>query len=406
MKILPGGVIAPKGFLAGGVHVGLKRVKKDLSCIYSKRPANTAALFTTNQIKAAPVVWSQKQLKKNKLIRAVLTNSGNANACTGVEGLQNVVRTAEVLANELNVNIDEILICSTGVIGVPLPMETLLKGIPEVVKNIGHSELHGISAAEAIMTTDTYQKSIAVEFEINGKIVTIGGMAKGSGMIHPNMATMLAYLTTDAKISSDLLQSVLTESTQSSYHMISVDGDTSTNDCVLMMANGESAIDEIKHGTKEYIDFLKAVCYVNTYLAQQIVKDGEGASKFIEVNIHNMSCQESARQLAKSIITSNLVKTAIFGQDANWGRVVCAMGYSGVSFNPDLVNLSFASRVGNILLYQKGVPIPFDEQAALEILTENEIQININMNNGSHSATAWGCDLSFEYVRINGQYRT
>jgi len=406
MKIISGGVIAPKGFLASGTHVGLKKIKKDLSLILSQVPATTAALFTTNQIKAAPVLWSQAVLERNQQIRAVLTNSGNANACTGEQGFVDVRNTSEKLANELGILQDEILICSTGVIGVPMPMEKLIQGIPEVVKNLGHSETHGIAASEAIMTTDTYSKSIAIEVEINGKIITIGGIAKGSGMIHPNMATMLAFITTDANLSPEVLKTALFESSDSSYHMISVDGDTSTNDSVMIMANGMSGVPLIEPNTEEYELFVKALNFVNKNLAQQIVKDGEGATKFIEVNIKNSTDIKTARKLAKSIISSNLVKTAIFGQDANWGRVVCAMGYSGAEFNPENVDLSFASKVGEILLYKAGVPVPFEEQIALEILTEKDITLNINMNVGDFSATAWGCDLSFEYVRINGQYRT
>jgi len=406
MKIISGGVIAPKGFLASGTHVGLKKIKKDLSLILSQVPATTAALFTTNQIKAAPVLWSQDVLEKNQEIRAIITNSGNANACTGEQGFVDVKNTSEKLAIELGILQNEILICSTGVIGVPMPMEKLIAGIPEVVKNLGHSETHGIAASEAIMTTDTYSKSIAIEIEINGKIITIGGIAKGSGMIHPNMATMLAFITTDAKLSPEVLKSALFESAEVSYHMISVDGDTSTNDSVMVMANGMSGIPLIEPNTNEYKLFVEGLNFVNKNLAQQIIKDGEGATKFIEVNIKNAINISAARKLAKSIISSNLVKTAIFGQDANWGRVVCAMGYSGIEFNPENVDLSFASKVGEVLLYKAGVPVPFDEQVALEILTEKEIIINIDMNIGDSSATAWGCDLSFEYVRINGQYRT
>ena len=406
MKIIKGGVIAPKGFLASGIHVGLKKVKKDLSIIVSQVPAAAAGLFTTNQIKAAPVIWSKSQIETNQYKTAILTNSGNANACTGDQGMLDVKCTSEKLAKEMNIETNQILICSTGVIGVPLPMDKLINGIPEVVKQLGHSKEHGLNAAEAIMTTDTYSKSVAVEIEINNKIVTIGGMAKGSGMIHPNMATMLAYITTDATIAPSILHEMLVKSTSQSYHMISVDGDTSTNDSVIMLANGMSGIQTIERNTSEYFLFLDALNFVNQNLAKQIVKDGEGATKFIEVNIQNMTDEDSAKKLAKSVISSNLVKTAIFGQDANWGRVVCAMGYAGVEFNANFVDLNFESKVGKINLYEKGVPVSFDEQSALEVLSEKEIMININMNAGAHAATAWGCDLSFEYVRINGQYRT
>lgn len=406
MKIIKGGVIAPKGFLASGTHIGLKKVKKDLSIIVSQVPAASAGLFTTNQIKAAPVIWSKNQIETNQYKTAILTNSGNANACTGDQGMLDVIKTSQKLAEEMNIETNQILICSTGVIGVPLPMDKLLNGIPEVVKQLGHSKDHGLNAAEAIMTTDTYSKSIAIEIEINNKIITIGGMAKGSGMIHPNMATMLAFITTDATIEPSTLHEMLVKSTGQSYHMISVDGDTSTNDSVIMLANGMSGIKTIERNTSEYFLFFEALNFVNQNLAKQIVKDGEGATKFIEVNIQKMTDEDSARKLAKSVISSNLVKTAIFGQDANWGRVVCAMGYAGVEFNANFVDLNFESKVGKINLYEKGVPISFDEQSALEVLSEKEIIININMNAGAHSATAWGCDLSFEYVRINGQYRT
>ncbi|NLJ89144.1 MAG: bifunctional ornithine acetyltransferase/N-acetylglutamate synthase [Epulopiscium sp.] len=406
MKKIDGGVTSPKGFMANGNYIGIKKKKKDLSVIYSESPAKGAAAFTTNIVKAAPVLWNQKIIDAKTNIQAIVINSGNANACTGEQGMQDAILMAQTTAEALNLKKEEVLVASTGVIGVLLPMDIICPGIKKTIAALSASREAAKMAAEAIMTTDTYSKEIAVSFTIQGKTVTIGGMAKGSGMIHPNMATMLSFITTDLNIAQDLLDKALKESIVDSYNMISVDGDTSTNDMVIVLANGAAANEIIDKEDQDYEIFKEALHYVNSYLAKEIVRDGEGAGKFIEVNVKGTKTKEDARIISKSIIRSNLVKTAFFGEDANWGRVICAMGYSGVKFDVNKVTIEFSSKAGKISLMEKGLPIKFDEDIALKILKEKDVTVTATLKEGIEEATAWGCDLSYEYVRINGDYRT
>ena len=406
MKIINGGASAPIGFTVNGIHCGIKKKKKDLALIYSEECAKVAGTFTANIVKAAPVVWDKKIVDEYENAKVIVITSGNANACTGEKGYEDNLNIAQRTADELNIDKEEVLVCSTGVIGEYIPMDIIKSGIVNLTKLIKNNENSNLNGAQAILTTDTFIKEIAVEFDCNGKKVTIGGMAKGSGMIHPNMATMLSFITTDANISKELLQKTLGNSIKDTYNMISIDGDTSTNDTVLVLANGMSGNDEIQEVSNEYELFKEAFDYVNCYLAKEIVKDGEGASKFIEVRVNGACKKEDARLIAKSIITSNLVKTALFGEDANWGRILCAMGYSGGSFDVNKVELYFNSHHGNIKLLENGMPLKFDEDHALKILQEKEVIIEAYLNNGDYCAKAWGCDLSYEYVKINGEYRT
>lgn len=406
MKIVEGGIIAPKGFTAGGKFIGLKKRKRDLSIVLSEKPCEVAATFTTNKVKAAPVLWNQKIYANQNKVKALVVNSGNANACTGAKGYEDTVLTASTLADVGGFSKEEVLVASTGVIGVPLPIEKIVKGVKELYPLLDDNVQSAVEAAEAIMTTDTKMKTISLEFEISGKKVRIGGMAKGSGMIHPNMATMLSFITTDISISRELFREALKDITASSYNMISVDGDTSTNDMVIALANGMAENNRIETKGIDYQMFYDAFLYVNEYLAKEIVRDGEGASKFIEVTAKGAKTKKDAILIVKSILTSNLVKTAFFGEDANWGRVLCAAGYSGADFNPDHSSLYFSSHDDSILLLEKGLPLDFDENKAFEILKNSEISILIDVDEGEYSATGWGCDLSYEYVKINGEYRT
>jgi glutamate N-acetyltransferase/amino-acid N-acetyltransferase len=406
MNIIKGGITTPKGYKAYGDYIGLKKKRKDMSIVYSEKRAEFAATFTTNIVKAAPVLWNMDLFNKDKKISAIVVNSGNANACTGEQGIKDTETMAKVTANEFGIDKENVIVASTGVIGVELPMDIIEKGIKTVAKKVDSSFNGGRLAAEGIMTTDTFLKQIAVEFEIDGKKAYIGGMAKGSGMIHPNMATMLSFVTTDVAITKEMLNKALKEDVQDTYNMISVDGDTSTNDMLVVLANGMCDNKLIDSDSKDYTEFKKALNIVNEYLAKQIVQDGEGVTKFIEVNINGAKDKNDARLLAKSIITSNLVKTAFFGQDANWGRILCAMGYSGAKFDTQKVVLDYESDAGSINLLSDGVAQKFDESEALKILQEKNIKVNITLEEGDGKASAWGCDLSYEYVRINGDYRT
>ncbi len=406
IKTVKGGINAPQGFKSVGIHIGLKKSKKDLAVIFSETPSVAAAVYTTNTVKAAPILWCQKLTENKSKIRAIVVNSGNANACTGSHGYLHTEITAEAAAKFLGVQPNEVLVASTGVIGVPLPIETILSGLKKACPLISSGEQGALDAATAIMTTDTFPKEIAVEFEIDGKPVRIAGIAKGSGMIHPNMATMLAFITTDADITENMLELALSETVADTYNMISVDGDTSTNDMVAVLANSEADNTLIDKEDEKYFLFRDALYIVNRHLAQQIIKDGEGASKFLEVAVNGAVSQPDARLIAKSVISSSLVKTAFFGEDANWGRILCAMGYSGGYFDQSKTNITFESSAGTITLMRDGLPIKFDEVQAKKILKENEIRILINLADGDSQATAWGCDLSYEYVKINGEYRT
>ena len=401
-----GSITSPKGYHATGSHIGIKECKKDLAIIYSEVPAKVAGVFTTNLVKASSILWDQKIVQNHNLARAIVINSGNANACTGDVGINHTELMATELASCLGVNKNQVLVASTGVIGVPLPIDTIVEGINNTYNKLGNTNLDANLAAEAIMTTDTCSKQISVEFTIDEKKIRIGGIAKGSGMIHPNMATMLSFITTDINISRELLNKALKRSVDDSYNMISVDGDTSTNDLVILLANGLGGNSEIKEENEEYYLFQKALHYVNLFLAHEIVKDGEGAKKFIAVKVTGAASKKDAKLLSKSVITSNLVKTAFFGEDANWGRILAAMGYSGANFNPTGVTIKFQNGLHSIMLMQDGTPLQFDEELALIILRENEITVELLLKEGIGEAIAWGCDLSYEYVRINGDYRS
>lgn len=409
MKVIEGSVTAAKGFRAAGNAVGVKGViteKKDLAIIVSDVPAVAAGAFTTNVVKATSVTRNMKIMEGKGKINAVVANSGNANACTGEEGIKSNEKMAQCLADILGVDSSTVLTASTGVIGAVFPIDTITKGIKATFPMLGYDRNNALMAAEAIMTTDTYSKEVAVEFDLGGKTVHLGGMAKGSGMICPNMATMLSFITTDAAISQELLNKALKEDIKSTYNMVSVDGDTSTNDTVVVLANGLAGNEEVVSEGKDYDTFKEALHYVNERLAKNLVRDGEGATKFMEVNVTGAATEADAKTMAKSVVKSSLFKAAVFGEDANWGRVLCATGYSGVKFDPQKVDIVFASNAGEILLMDNGTPIVFDEDKAKTILSEKEIQVNIKISEGNAKATAWGCDLSYEYVKINGDYRS
>ncbi len=403
MKIIDGTVTSPIGYKATGAFAGIKKDKMDLALISSEVAAVAAGVFTTNIVKAAPVVWDKNTVDSKKPVRGIIVCSGNANACTGKQGEDDNFSMAKAYADLLNEQPEAVLVCSTGVIGVTLPMDKILKEIPTAYKSMGDN---GLLAAEAIMTTDTFIKNIAVEIELEGKKIIIAGMAKGSGMIHPNMATMLVFITTDAAISQELLQKALQDSTEETYNMISVDGDTSTNDTVLCLANGMAKNPMIQGEDENYHIFYEALNYVNKKLAIDVAKDGEGATKLLTVQVKTAKTKSDAKKVVKSVISSSLFKAALFGEDANWGRVLCAMGYSGGYFEPDIVDLEFSSENGTIELMTKGKPIVFNEDTAAKILSKNEITVTINLNLGTEEACGWGCDLTYDYVKINGDYRS
>ncbi|KUK10859.1 MAG: Arginine biosynthesis bifunctional protein ArgJ [Clostridia bacterium 41_269] len=403
MEIIDGGVTAVQGFKASGLHCGIKRSKADLALIFSEKEATAAGVFTQNVVKAAPVILTMEHLSSGRA-RAVVVNSGNANACTGERGMSDAKKMAELTADALGIKPQEVVVASTGVIGVPLPMDKIQRGIYEAAEKL--SADGGPTAAEAIMTTDTYPKKFAVRCDIDGTPITVGGIAKGSGMIHPNMATMLAFITTDVAVSPKMLRKALKSAVDKSFNMITVDGDTSTNDMVVVLANGLSKIPIIDAETPAYFKFLKTLERVCLELAKEIVRDGEGATKFVEIEVLGASSIEGARKLALSVATSNLVKTALFGEDANWGRILAACGKAGVEFNPSKVDIFLQSKVGTEQTARGGMGLPFSEENASRILAEKEIKIIINLNDGESSVKAWTCDLSYEYVRINASYRT
>lgn len=406
MEIIKGGITSPKGFKAAGDHIGLKKVKKDLSIIYSEKDAIYTGIFTTNIVKAASVLWNMERYKDKNAIRAVVINSGNANACTGQKGIEDNRLMAVTTAKQFNLDESNVLVASTGVIGALLPIEKIVEGINKVAPMVAASSENSLNAATGILTTDTYVKQIAVEFEVDGKKAVIAAMGKGSGMIHPNMATMLSFITTDVNISQEMLDLAVKDDIEDTYNMISVDGDTSTNDMVIALANGMAENKLIDTVNEDYNNFKEALHVVNQYISKQIINDGEGVTKVIEVHVHGAKDKTDARLLGKSVITSNLVKTAFFGKDANWGRILCAMGYSGAKFDPNKVSLIYKSKGGSIQLLEKGLPIKFDEEKATIILEEREIKVDINLEEGDGYAIALGCDLSYEYVKINGEYRT
>lgn len=399
------GVTAPQGFLASGIHCGLKKnnLKLDLALVYSTVPANAAGVYTKNKVKGAPIYITKEHLS-NKKAQAIIINSGNANTCNGDDGLVKAKRMTELQSKSLKLKTGDVLVASTGVIGVPLNIDAIKNGIPMLTDRLSKDGFD--DAATAIMTTDTYKKQLSLEFIVDNKKITIGSMAKGSGMIEPNMGTMLSFITTDLNISGELLQEALKESTKISYNRVSVDGDTSTNDMVLILANGLANNKQITSKGSDYYAFLEALNKINIALAKMIAKDGEGASKLIECIVYNCKSKKDAEILSKSVINSPLVKTAMFGSDANWGRILCALGYSGINIDPNKIDLTFESSIDKIDVCKKGMGLSFDEVKAKEILLKNEITIYINMNDGEFSSTAWGCDLSYDYVKINGDYRS
>ena len=407
MEIITGGVTAAKGFLAAGVEAGIKyQNRKDMAMVYSKTPCRAAGVFTTNVVKAAPVLWDKEVVESEWEAQAIVVNSGIANACTGKLGYEYCRETAGAAADALEISPQSVLICSTGVIGMQLPMEKMTEGVRMLAKAIKPGEEAGTDAAKAIMTTDTRNKQVVVKVTIGGKEVTIGGMCKGSGMIHPNMCTMLAFVTTDVNISKKLLQEALSADVQDTFNMVSVDGDTSTNDTLLVLANGQAGNPEITEKGADYDTFVEALHYVNETLAKKIAGDGEGATALFEVKVIHADNKEDAKTLAKSVITSSLTKAALFGHDANWGRILCALGYSGAKFDPEAIELYLESSAGKILIFTVGMAADYSEEEATRILSCSEVTALVDMKMGEAEATAWGCDLTYDYVKINADYRS
>lgn len=405
MKEISGGVCAPRGFLAGGVALGIKKgsVKKDLALIYSPKTCVAAAMFTKNKVKAACVEVTRENIADGKL-RAIIANSGNANACAGEEGMAAARKMARLASSALAIDPGEVAVASTGVIGVPLPIGKIESGMDALKASL--SAGGNADALTAIMTTDTRMKEIAFEIEIEGVPVRVGAMAKGSGMIHPNMATMLAFITTDAAIEKGALDLSLRLAIKKSFNRVTVDGDTSTNDMVVIMANGEAGNKRITENDKSFAVFASALKEACVFLARMMARDGEGATKLVTVKVSGAENEESAETLAKSVASSSLVKAACFGADANWGRVLCAMGYAGVDFTPEETDISFSSAAGTVKVCENGMTIPFSEEKAKAVLSEEEIEILINARDGNAEAEVWGCDLTYDYVKINGDYRT
>ena len=407
MKQIKGGVTAAKGFKAASTAAGIKyKDRTDMAMIYSEVPCAVAGTFTTNIVKAAPVKWDQHVVYDSKKAQAVIVNAGIANACTGEEGMGYCKATAEKVNKLLQIPTDEVLVASTGVIGMQLPIDRICAGVETMVPQLNGDIESGHNAALAIMTTDTHEKEVAVEIELSGKTVTIGGMCKGSGMIHPNMCTMLAYITTDMAISKELLQEALSTSVVDTFNMITVDGDTSTNDTCLVMANGMAGNTEVTQKGEAYDRFFEALNYVCTYLAKKMAGDGEGATKLFEAKVVNARSKEDARTLSRAIVGSNLSKAAIYGCDANFGRFLCAMGYSGAQFDQNDVELFFESENGRLQVFDHGTPIVFDEEKALQIMKADAVTVYVDMHEGEAEATAWGCDLTYDYVKINADYRS
>ena len=407
MKKIEGGVTAAKGFEAAAAAAGIKyQDRTDMALIYSEKPCKVAGTFTTNVVKAAPVKWDRNVVDSGMKSQAVIVNPGIANACTGEEGMSYCKETAKEAAKVLGVDARSVLVGSTGVIGMQLPMDRVKEGIRKLAEVKKPDLESGTQAAQAIMTTDTKKKEVAVTVEIGDVTVTIGGMAKGSGMIHPNMCTMLAFITTDAKISKKALQAALSEDVEDTYNMISVDGDTSTNDTVLLLANGAAGNEKIRYGTWEYEAFKNALHYVNETLAKEMAGDGEGATALFEAKIIGADTKEQAKKLAKSIVCSNLTKAAIAGHDANWGRILCAMGYSGAQFDPEKVDLYFESEAGKLKIIENGVALNYSEEKATEILSQPKVTAIADIKEGDVEAAAWGCDLTHGYIDINADYRS
>lgn len=407
MEQIKGGVTSAKGFFAASAAAGIKyKDRADMAMIYSKFPCQAAGTFTTNVVKAAPVMWDKEIVTNSEFAQAVVINAGIANACTGEEGLSYCSQTAEKTAELLQIPKQSVLVASTGVIGMQLPMERIVSGVEQMAHDLKDSNEAGNLAARAIMTTDTHEKEAAVTFEAGGVTVTVGGMCKGSGMIHPNMCTMLSFITTDIAISGELLQDALRNDVEDTYNMVSVDGDTSTNDTVLLLANGAAKNPVITEKNADYDAFCKALNIVNTALAKQMAGDGEGATALFEVKILGAKNKEEAKILSKSVISSSLTKAAIYGHDANWGRILCAMGYSGVIFEPEKVDLFFESAAGKIQIVKDGTALDYSEETATKILSEPAVTAIADLKSGEGSATAWGCDLTYDYVKINADYRS
>ena len=404
MRVVKGGVCAAKGFTANGVHCGIRKnhSKKDLSLILSSVPASAAAVYTTNLVKGAPLTVTKKHIS-NGVAQAVICNSGNANTCNA-NGIEIAEAMSELVARELHIASENVIVASTGVIGQPLSIEPIATGLPALAA--GLSVEGGKAAAEGIMTTDTVMKEVAVEFEVGGKVSRIGGIAKGSGMIHPNMATMLVFLTTDCAIAPDMLQQALSGDIANTFNMLSIDGDTSTNDMVTILANGLAGNETITAEGEDFTAFMKALNTITIALCRKIAADGEGATRLLECKVSGAADLATAKTVAKSGICSSLVKTAVFGADANWGRVLCAIGYSGADVDVNKVDVSYRSAAGTIPVCKNGAGIDFSEEIAKEILLEKEIEILVELNSGDAASTAWGCDLTYEYVKINGDYRT
>lgn len=402
-----GGVTAPKGFLASGLNAGIKnQTKKDMAMVFSSTPCAAAGVFTTNLVKAAPVKWDKEIVTTSPYVQAVVVNSGIANACTGAEGLGYCADTAAEAAAALNIPKTAVLVASTGVIGKQLPIDKIKSGVTALSKVLGNSREDAKLAAEAIMTTDTKSKEVACTLELDGKQVTVAGMCKGSGMIHPNMCTMLCFVTTDAAISHELLQKALSEDVVDTFNMISVDGDTSTNDTVLVMANGQAENTPITKEGEDYKTFCEALHFIMLELSKKIAGDGEGCTCLFEATVIGAKDKNQARTIAKSVVCSSLTKAAVFGHDANWGRILCAMGYSGAQFDPEVVDIWLESKAGTIKIVENGIATDYSEETATKILSEEEVIAKMDIKEGNETATAFGCDLTYEYVKINGDYRS
>lgn len=402
-----GGVTAPKGFLASGLNAGIKnQTKKDMAMVFSSTPCAAAGVFTTNLVKAAPVKWDKEIVTTSPYVQAVVVNSGIANACTGAEGLGYCADTAAEAAAALNIPKTAVLVASTGVIGKQLPIDKIKSGVIALSKVLGSSREDAKLAAEAIMTTDTKSKEVACTLELGGKQVTVAGMCKGSGMIHPNMCTMLCFVTTDVAISHELLQKALSEDVVDTFNMISVDGDTSTNDTVLVMANGQAENTPITKEGEDYKTFCEALHFIMLELSKKIAGDGEGCTCLFEATVIGAKDKNQARTIAKSVVCSSLTKAAVFGHDANWGRILCAMGYSGAQFDPEVVDIWLESKAGTIKIVENGIATDYSEETATKILSEEEVIAKMDIKEGNETATAFGCDLTYEYVKINGDYRS
>ena len=402
-----GGVTSPAGFKAASTAAGIKyQGRTDMAMVASDVPCVCAGTYTSNVVKAACVLWDKEITESGRPMQAVVVNSGIANACTGEEGFNACRKTAEAVTEALGIPADTVAVASTGVIGMQLPVDKLASGVKAMAPALSDTIEAGTAASKAIMTTDTVNKEIAVTFEAGGKKITLGGMSKGSGMIHPNMCTMLGFLTTDLSIEKSLLQEALSAVIVDTFNMITVDGDTSTNDTLLIMANGLAGNETITSKGADYDEFYKALLYVCTYLAKRMASDGEGATKLFECKVVNAKSKEDARTLSKAVVGSNLSKAAIFGCDANFGRFLCAMGYSGAKFDQTDVELFFVSDAGKLQVFDHGVPLNFDEDLAVKIMKEKEVTVLVDMHEGSEEATAWGCDLTYDYVKINADYRS